>query len=153
MQALWPSPKGCSGLWFICWGFGTSAATIMQLVLPPSGFVDLLDPQRCHGRAHGGMGTPSCCAAQCASVSPALSPSPPVTYSAVDFLSSGVLQCLDPHLDASPREICGGRATVEALACQDQGEWGWVSPTQGTGAHLCWAVAENPPLPPGSAGQ
>lgn len=98
------------------------------------------------------MGTPSCHAAQYASVSPALSPPPPVTYSAVDFLNSGVLQCLDPHLDGSPRETCWEKATVVALARTRVSGVGF-HPMLGTGTHLCWAEAENPLLPPGSAGQ
>lgn len=45
----------------------------------------------------------------------------------------------------------GGEATAVALASQDWSERGWGSP--GTGTHLCWAAAENPPPPPGTAGR
>lgn len=129
MQASWPSPRGCSGLWFICWGLGTGPRlqpSSCKCCFVACGSAGPPETPWEGIQRHGHPQLPRCPACQCV---PCFEPTPPVTYSAVDFLSSGILQCLEPHLDASPREICWGKATVVDLASQDQGEvWGWVSP-------------------------
>lgn len=141
---FWPSIRTL-GTWHM------AVASIMRLALPPSSPVDPLDPCESHRRgAHGCMGTSSCRAAWCAGASPSPSPSPLVTYSAIDFLGSGVLQRPDPQLDAPPGQTCQGKHS-SGSASLHQRERGWGSHSPGTGTHLRWAMAENPPLPPGNA--
>lgn len=107
----------------------STGAAVTRLVPPPSWPADPLGPQgSCWRGVHRDTGTQSCHStlATGASTSPSLSP--PETYGAVDFPSSGILQRSDLQPDTSPGEICQGEATGVALASQGWDAQGWGSP-------------------------